>query len=81
VANWKALLEIVARHKVGDVLAITVARKAPPSYVEINGVPVRNERDLRKLIGSLEDKQQFSGHKVQTHDSEMKLEVTLGELK
>jgi S1-C subfamily serine protease len=81
VANWKALLEIVARHKVGDMLAITVARKAPPSYVEINGVPVRNERDLRKLIESLEDKQQFSGHKVQTHDSELKFEVTLGEPK
>jgi S1-C subfamily serine protease len=81
VANWKALLETVANHKVGDVLAITVERKAPPSYVEINGVPVRNDRDLRKLIDSLKDKEEFRGHKVQTHNTNLTLQVTLGERK
>jgi len=79
VPNWKVLLEIVAEHKVGDVLSIRVERKAKPPHVEINGIAVRNDRDLRKMIESLGDKDEFSGRVVRDQDSTPTFEVTLQE--
>lgn len=79
VPNWKALLEIVAKHKVGDVLSIRVERKAKPPHVEINGLAVRNDRDLRKMIESLGDEEEFSGRVIRDADSTPTFEVTLQE--
>lgn len=79
VPNWKVLLEIVAERKVGDVLAIRVERKAKPPHVEINGIAVRNDADLRKLIASLGAEREFSGRVIRDADSTPTFEVTLQE--
>jgi S1-C subfamily serine protease len=79
VPNWKVLLEILAARKVGDVLSIRVERKAKPPHVEINGITVRNEGDLQKMIKALGDKDEFSGRVVRDADSTPTFEVTLQE--
>jgi S1-C subfamily serine protease len=79
VPNWKVLLEILAARKVGDVLSIRVERKAKPAHVEINGIAVRNERDLKKMIESLGGKDEFSGRVIRDEDSTPTFEVTLQE--
>ncbi len=79
VPNWKVLLEIVAERKVGDTLSIRVERKAKPPHVEINGIAVRNDRDLRKMIESLGDEDEFAGRVIRDADSTPTFEVTLKE--
>ena len=61
------------------MLSIRVERKAKPPHVEINGITVRNEGDLQKMIKALGDKDEFSGRVVRDADSTPTFEVTLQE--
>jgi S1-C subfamily serine protease len=79
VVNWKQFMDAVMDFDVGDTISLTLQRKGGPSYLEVNGEAVRNQKDLAKLLDRLQPGEEFTGRKVQKDQDEVTVEVILGE--
>jgi S1-C subfamily serine protease len=79
VQNWKEFADLIDELVVGDTIEVTLRRKGGPAHLEIKGEKVTSAADLKKLMDSLKDGEEFSGRKVSTSDEEIKLRMELGE--